>query len=102
MAIALIGVGALRVRGLYFVLVTLAWGFVAENAIFRMVSFTGGGAGAQAPRPSGFTTDKTYLVMCGIVLTVVLLIDWRLVAQPAFERRCTEASSGTNCPVDHS
>jgi len=79
----LLGLIALRVRGLYFALVTLAWGFVAENAIFRIVSFTGGGAGAKAPRPSGFTTDKSYLVMCVIVLAVVLLIDWRLVATKA-------------------
>jgi branched-chain amino acid transport system permease protein len=81
-AVAL-GLIALRVRGLYFALVTLAWGFVAENAIFRIVSFTGGGAGAKAPRPSGFETDKTYLIMCSIVLAVVLLVDWRLVASKA-------------------
>jgi branched-chain amino acid transport system permease protein len=78
-----LGLIALRVRGLYFALVTLAWGFVAENAIFRIVSFTGGGAGAKAPRPSGFTGDKSYLIMCAIVLTIVLLVDWRLVATKA-------------------
>ena len=79
----LLGLIALRVRGLYFALVTLAWGFVAENAIFRIVSFTGGGAGARAPRPSGFESDKAYLIMCGIVLAVILLVDWRLVATKA-------------------
>jgi branched-chain amino acid transport system permease protein len=79
----ILGLIALRVRGLYFALVTLAWGFVAENAIFRIVSFTGGGAGAKAPRPSGFDTDKTYLIMCGIVLTIILLIDWRMVSTKA-------------------
>src|SRR3954471_2275339 len=78
-----LGLIALRVRGLYFALVTLAWGFVAENAIFRIVSFTGGGAGARAPRPSGFESDKTYLIMCGLVLTLILLVDWRLVATKA-------------------
>ena len=79
----LLGLIALRVRGLYFALVTLAWGFMAENAIFRITSFTGGGAGTPFPRPSAFRTDKTYLVLCGIVLAVVLLIDWRLVATKA-------------------
>src|SRR5207253_4485414 len=64
----LLGLIALRVRGLYFALVTLAWGFMAENAIFRITSFTGGGAGTPFPRPSAFDTDKTYLVLCGIVL----------------------------------
>src|SRR5207302_9572754 len=81
-AVAL-GVIALRVRGLYFALVSVAWGCVAETAICRIVSCTGGGAGAKAPRPSGFETDKTYLVMCSIVLAVVLLVDWRLVASKA-------------------
>ena len=78
-----LGLIALRVRGLYFALVTLAWGFVAENAIFRIVSFTGGGAGAKAPRPSGFESDKAYLVMCAMVLAVILVVDWRLVASKA-------------------
>jgi branched-chain amino acid transport system permease protein len=79
----ILGLIALRVRGLYFALVTLAWGFVAENAIFRIVSFTGGGAGARAPRPSGFESDKAYLIMCALVLAVILLVDWRLVATKA-------------------
>ena len=46
-----LGLVALRVRGLYFALVTLVWGFVGENSIFRLESFTGGGAGQDAPRP---------------------------------------------------
>jgi branched-chain amino acid transport system permease protein len=79
----LLGLVALRVRGLYFALVTLAWGFVGENSIFRVRSVTGGGAGQLAPRPGGFTTDKSYLILCGIVLAVVLLVDWRLVASKA-------------------
>jgi branched-chain amino acid transport system permease protein len=79
----ILGLIALRVRGLYFALVTLAWGFVAENAIFRIVLFTGGGAAARAPRPSGFESDKAYLIMCALVLAVILLVDWRLVATKA-------------------
>jgi len=79
----ILGLVALRVRGLYFALVTLAWGFVGENAIFRIRSLTGGGAGQQAPRPGGFTTDRGYLLVCVIVLVVILLVDWRLVATKA-------------------
>src|SRR5207244_2915714 len=78
-----LGLVALRVRGLYFALVTLVWGFVGENSIFRLESFTGGGAGQDAPRPGGFTTDRAYLGLCVIVLAVILLIDWRLVATKA-------------------
>jgi branched-chain amino acid transport system permease protein len=75
-----LGLIALRVRGLYFALVTLVWGFVGENSIFRIEGFTGGGAGQDAPRPQGFTTDRAYLVLCVIVLALVLLADWRLVS----------------------
>jgi branched-chain amino acid transport system permease protein len=78
-----LGLVALRVRGLYFALVTLAWGAVGENSIFRLRSFTGGGSGQRAPRPGGFTGDRGYLVLCGIALTVVLLVDWRLMATKA-------------------
>jgi branched-chain amino acid transport system permease protein len=78
-----LGLIALRVRGLYFALVTLAWGFVGEQSIFRWKSFTGGGAGAHATRPGGFTTDRGFFVLCAIALTIVLLVDWRLVATKA-------------------
>jgi branched-chain amino acid transport system permease protein len=78
-----LGLIALRVRGLYFALVTLVWGFVAENSIFRLEGFTGGGAGQDAPRPSGFTTDRAYLLLCSLFLVAILLIDWRLVATKA-------------------
>lgn len=78
-----LGLIALRVRGLHFALVTLAWGFVGENSIFRLEGFTGGGAGQRAARPAGFTTDRAYLGLCVIVLTAILLIDWRLVATKA-------------------
>src|SRR5207253_7362587 len=78
-----LGLIALRVRGLYFALVTLAWGKVAEQCLFRLKSFTRGGAGAEAPRPSGFTTDKAYLIVCLVGLAIILLVDWRLVATKA-------------------
>ena len=78
-----LGLIALRVRGLYFALVTLVWGFVAENCIFRLKGFTNGGAGQDAPRPGGFTTDRAYLVLCAIVLALILMVDWRLVATKA-------------------
>jgi branched-chain amino acid transport system permease protein len=80
---AVLGLIALRVRGLYFALVTLAWGFVGENSIFKIKSFTNGGAGQPSPRPAGFTTDRGFLIICAIVLGIILLIDWRLMATKA-------------------
>src|SRR3954453_9848757 len=79
----LLGLVALRVRGLYFALVTLAWGTVGERCIFRIRSFTGGGAGAQAHRPAGFATDRGFLIICALTIGVVVLIDWRLLATKA-------------------
>jgi len=78
-----LGLVALRVRGLYFAVVTLAWGFVGENSIFRLRGFTGGGAGQFAKRPSGFTSDRGYLLVALIVLGIILAIDWRLVSTKA-------------------
>ena len=78
-----LGLIALRVRGLYFALITLAWGSVAEACIFRWNAFTGGGAGQPAPRPGGFTTDRAYLLICVIALVLVMLVDWRLVESKA-------------------
>ena len=78
-----LGLVALRVRGLYFGLITLAWGFVGENCIFRIRPFTNGGAGIDATRPSGFTTDRGFLGMAVLVLVTVLLVDWRLVSSKA-------------------
>ncbi|HZQ29345.1 MAG TPA: branched-chain amino acid ABC transporter permease [Acidimicrobiales bacterium] len=78
-----LGLIALRVRGLYFALVTLSWGAVAEQCVFRLKGFTGGGAGASAPRPGLFDSDRGYLVLASIVLGMVLLIDWRLMATKA-------------------
>jgi branched-chain amino acid transport system permease protein len=102
----ILGLIALRVRGLYFALVTLSWGAVAEQCVFRLKGFTGGGAGASATRPGGFTTDKSYLILCAIVLAIVLLIDWRLMASKAGramqairESPAVAANYGINVPM---
>ena len=79
----LLGVVALRLRGLYLALITLAYGAVAEESIFNIRVLTRGGAGMPAPRPAGFETDRSYLYLCMIVLALVLLMDWRLVRSKA-------------------
>jgi branched-chain amino acid transport system permease protein len=73
-----LGLIALRIRGLYLALVTLAFGLMAQSTIFRMRWFTGGGAGAEAPRPSLFASDLTYAYLCILVLAFFLFVDWRL------------------------
>lgn len=70
---------SLRITGLYFALVTLAYGLVAEQNIFQIEELTGGGQGQAAPKPNGFDTDWRYYYLCLAFLAVVLWIDWRMM-----------------------
>lgn len=78
-AAGLLGMVALRIKGLYLALITLTYGFVAVNAIFEIPSLTRGGAGMPAPRPKMFITDHRFMVLCAILLTVCMFIDWRFL-----------------------
>ncbi len=75
----LLGLVALRIRGLYLALITLTYGFAAVNSLFEIPALTNGGSGMPAPRPSGFVTDHRYMLLCMIFLGVALFIDWRLL-----------------------
>ena len=79
----LLGLVSLRLTGLYFALVTLVYGVMAQQSIFAIESFTGGTAGKQAPRPTGFESDYRYYYFCLIGLAVVLFLDWRLIKTKA-------------------
>jgi branched-chain amino acid transport system permease protein len=70
---------SLRVRGLYFALVTLSYGLVAEQNIFQIEWLTGGGAGQPAPKPHWFDTDWRYYYLCLALLGVVVFVDWRMM-----------------------
>ncbi|MQM28074.1 branched-chain amino acid ABC transporter permease [Glycomyces albidus] len=80
---AVVGMVALRVTGLYLALVTLAFGLTAETTIFNWREFTGGGAGAFAPRPDILSGDRAFALLCLGVLALVLYADWRLVSTKA-------------------
>lgn len=79
----LLGVVALRVRGLYLALVTLALGLFAERVLFGIEPLTGGGAGQTADRPPWATGDLAYAYVCYVGLALVWLVDWRLTASKA-------------------
>ncbi|HEX5772397.1 MAG TPA: branched-chain amino acid ABC transporter permease, partial [Nocardioidaceae bacterium] len=49
----LLGAISLRLTGLYFALVTLAYGTFAEETLFGISAITGGEGGKPAPRPPG-------------------------------------------------
>jgi branched-chain amino acid transport system permease protein len=74
-----LGLVALRLKGLFLALVTLAYGTLATNTLFNWGSLTGGGAGSEAPRPAGFTTARRYDYLCMIIVAALLYIDWRFV-----------------------
>jgi branched-chain amino acid transport system permease protein len=84
-ALISLGLGAvsLRVAGLYFALVTIAYGVFVQFTIFGIPGFTGGGAGAVAPRPQFATGDIAYAYVCLIGLVLAWVFDWRLTASRA-------------------
>ena len=79
----LLGLVSLRITGLYFALVSLAYGTMAEDSFFNITSLTGGSAGQAAPKPSAFASDHRYYYLCLAFLAVVLYVDWRLTATKA-------------------
>jgi branched-chain amino acid transport system permease protein len=70
---------SLRIRGLYFALITLSYGLVAQQNIFEIQELTGGGQGQPAQKPQGFATEWRYYYLCLAFLAVVLYTDWRLM-----------------------
>jgi branched-chain amino acid transport system permease protein len=75
----LLGMVALRIKGLYLALITLTYGFVAVNSIFEIPGLTRGGAGMPAPRPTTFFSDHKYMLLCLMLLGVCMFIDWRFL-----------------------
>jgi len=74
---------SLRITGLYFALVTLSYGLVAEQNVFQIEELTGGGQGQPAPKPSGFESDWRYYYLCLAFLAIVLWVDWRMMRTKA-------------------
>jgi branched-chain amino acid transport system permease protein len=76
----LLGLVALRIKGLYLALITLTYGFVAVNSFFEIPALTGGGQGLAAERPSIASSDAAFAYMCLAFLGLVIFIDWRLLS----------------------
>ena len=74
-----LGLVALRIKGLYLALITLTFGFVASNSLFEIPALTRGGQGMPAPRPDGFTSNRAYAYLCLGMLAVAIFVDWRIV-----------------------
>ncbi len=80
-----LGLGAvsLRVKGLYFALVTIAYGVFVQSTVFGITALTGGGAGALAPRPAFAEGDIAYGYVCLAGLAIAWVFDWRLTSSKA-------------------
>ncbi len=79
----LLGAVSLRLTGLYFALVTLAYGKFTEETLLGITALTGGEGGKSAPRPAGFDTELRYYLLCLGFLALVLFLDWRLTRSKA-------------------
>ena len=75
-----VGVPALRVKGIYLGIATLAFGFIVEEGLARWESVTGGNAGLHVQSPSlfGWTLDSSaeFYFLC---LVVTVLCTWAIL-----------------------
>jgi ABC-type branched-subunit amino acid transport system ATPase component/ABC-type branched-subunit amino acid transport system permease subunit len=78
-AALVIGLPALRIRGLYLALVTLGFGLAMYSFVFRSRAITGGYAGVVVPRPKVgsfvFTNNADLLAIVISLLAVVWIVD---------------------------
>jgi branched-chain amino acid transport system permease protein len=78
-AAGVLGLVALRIRGLYLALITLAYGLVSQNSIFEISFLTRGGAGMPAVRPDGWVGDHAFAFLTLIFLAGVIFVDWSMM-----------------------
>ena len=76
-----LGLVSLRVTGLYFALVSLAYGTDGrEQPVQHHVADRRRPPGQAAPKPSAFASDYRYYYLCLAFLAMVLYVDWRLTS----------------------
>jgi len=76
LAALVIGLPALRIRGLYLALVTLGFGLAMYSLIFRLRAVTGGYAGIAVPRPKAGTFEFSNNVDLLAVVIVLFGVLW--------------------------
>jgi branched-chain amino acid transport system permease protein len=82
-AAVLIGFVALRISGLYLALITLVFGLTLEQSLFELKTFTGGGAGEAANRPSVLIPADRYYFLCLLAVVIVCYLDARMTRSKA-------------------
>ena len=75
----LVGLPALRLKGLYLAIVTLSLGYMMVNSIFRLPIFAGGSAGVEMPRrilgDNLLSNHSDYLALMLLILLGIWLVD---------------------------
>jgi branched-chain amino acid transport system permease protein len=81
-----VGLPALRVKGIYLGIATLAFGFIVEEVLARWESVTGGNAGIhlKAPNLFGFKLDtaESFYYLCLVLCVVITLGVLNLLRSP--------------------
>ena len=78
----LVGLPALRLRGLYLAVVTVAVSYAGWQSLFRVEQIGGGSAGKVTPRPYlgdwSFREDADFLAVAAVLLVLVWQLDVNL------------------------
>ncbi|MCU1672944.1 MAG: transporter related protein [Frankiales bacterium] len=78
----LVGLPALRLRGLYLAVVTVSVAYVGWQSVFRVEWIGGGSAGKVTPRPyigdSPISSDTGFLTIAAVLLVLVWQVDVNL------------------------
>ena len=81
-----VGLPALRVKGIYLGMATLSFGFIVEEVLARWESVTGGNAGIHIKKPTmlGWTLDtgESFYFLCLLVAVVATLGILNLLRSP--------------------
>ncbi|HEY0858339.1 MAG TPA: branched-chain amino acid ABC transporter permease [Albitalea sp.] len=81
-----VGLPALRVKGIYLGIATLSFGFIVEEVFARWDSVTGGNAGkhVQAPDIFGWTLDsgEEFYFLCVVIAVAATLLILNLLRSP--------------------
>lgn len=94
-----IGMVALRLKGLYLAIMTLVFADVVQEFLFKQEWFTGDGGVADAPRPRlagiDFRSDKVFYVLIVFIAAAFLVLVWNFArSKPA--RACYAVRDNEN------
>lgn len=80
-----VGLPALRLRGLYLAIATLSFGFIVEILLAHWESMTGGNSGLSVPTPTLWdvaVTGALFYYLCLVVLVLCLLVVLNVLRSP--------------------